>query len=81
MTNTVLLKFPKIHLKRKLTHDFEGDGVTRALALGVGGKTGEITGGVSGDSLQHQAMVAQDHSPGHVVVQFLTLEQRLCHRR
>lgn len=66
-------------LKRILTHDPKGYRVARALALGVGGETGEITGGVSGDSLQHQAVVAQDHSPGHVVVQLLTLEHESCH--
>lgn len=34
-----------------LTHDFERDGVAGALALGVGGETGEVAGSVSGDSL------------------------------
>jgi hypothetical protein len=60
-----------------LTHDVEVEVVTLAVSFGIVAYTGVVACTVSTNSLQHQALIADDYSSPspHVVAQQLTLQQ------
>lgn len=60
--------------QRVLTHDSQSDRVTGTLAFCVGGETSIVPRCETRDALQHQAVVTQNDSRSHVVVDFMALQ-------
>jgi hypothetical protein len=58
-----------------LTHDVEVEVVALAVPLGIVAYTGVVPSAVSTYTLKHQALIADDNSPSHVVVEQLALQQ------
>lgn len=58
-----------------LTHDVEEEVVAFAIAFGIVAYTGVVASAVSTYTLQHQALIADDNSPSHVVVEQMALRQ------
>lgn len=56
-----------------LTHHVEVEIVALAISLGIVAYTGVVTSAVSTDTLQHQALIADDNSSRHIVAQQMAL--------